>query len=291
LLIAACIPDRKVLGPVRLPGLTLLGLYVLGVVVAFALAWVSKKTILKSHLPLMILELPPYRRPALGALLRHVWERVRSFLQRAGTVILGINILLWFLASYPRNSDVERSYAIQRQQLIAQAGVADGSPTPGDTELQSKLRELENQLAGERLRGSFVGRLGRVIEPLIAPLGFDWKIGIGILSSFAARELFVSTIAVVYNVGSARTNEGPVDLVTTLRAQKRPDGTPVYSLPTGLALLVFYAIALQCAGTLTIIYRETNSLKWTLVDLVCLGTIAWLLAFAAYNGARALGWQ
>lgn len=293
LLIAACIPDKQIAGPLRLQGLVMLGLYVLGIVVAMALAWLAKKTLLKSHMPLMILELPPYRRPLISTLLRHMWERASLFVQRAGTVILGINILLWFLATYPRNPHVENSYRTQRQQLTALAAADNsGARQLDEKELQAKLRKLDKEIAGERLRGSFVGRLGRFIEPAIAPLGFDWKIGIGILSSFAARELFVSTMAVVYNVGSGSdSDEDRVGLVQTLREQKRSDGTPLYTTLTGLALLVFYAIALQCAGTAVVIFRETNSIRWALGELLCLGAIAWTLSFLTYQGGRLLGLQ
>jgi len=293
LLIAACIPDKQIAGPLRLPGLVMLGLYTLGIVVAMGLAWLAKKTLLKSHMPLMILELPPYRRPLIRTLFRHMWERASLFVQRAGTVILGINILLWFLATYPRNPTVENSYRTQRHQLTALAAAENPAPWQLDEEkLHAKLRELDKELAGERLRGSFVGRLGRFIEPAIAPLGFDWKIGIGILSSFAARELFVSTMAVVYNVGSGGdTDEDRLGLVQTLREQKRSDGTPLYTTLTGLALLVFYAIALQCAGTVVVIFRETNSLGWALAELLCLGAIAWAMSFLTYQGGRFLGLQ
>lgn len=292
LLIAACIPDEKIAGPLRLPGLVMLGLYALGIGVALAMAWVFKKTLLKSHTPLMILELPPYRRPLLTTLLRHMWERARVFLQRAGTVILAVNILLWFLATYPRSAETEHRYDSERQKLAASVlDTATGTQFNQD-ESRARLRQIETELAGERLRGSFVGRLGRLIEPAIAPLGFDWKIGIGILSSFAARELFVSTMAVVYNVGGGgQSGKEKAGLAQTMKEQKRPDGTPLYTVLTGLALLVFYAVALQCASTAVVIYRETNSVRWAVFELLSLGVLAWLLAFTTCQVGRWLGWE
>jgi len=290
LLIAACIPDRRLFGLLRLPGLTLLALYLLGIIAALVLAWVFKKTLLQGHTPLLIIELPPYRRPLLTTLLRHMWDRAQLFLQRAGTVILGINILLWFLASYPRNAEVERRDRAERQSLAATA--SPGGP-PGPLEMrQAKLHELDRALAGGQLRGSFIGRLGRFIEPAIRPLGFDWKIGIGIISSFAAREVFVSTMSVVYNVGGhAEGRATNASLAQTLRDQRRPDGTPVYTALTGVTLMVFYVAALQCASTIAVVRRETNTWKWPLFQLACFGGLAWVLAFVTRQGGRLLGLQ
>jgi ferrous iron transport protein B len=255
LLIAACIPDRLLWGFLPLPGLTLFGLYALGILAAFLLAWAFKKTLLQGHTPLLILELPPYRRPLLATLLRHMWDRASLFLRRAGTVILGINILLWFLASYPHHA--------------------------GD-----------HAQAGERLRGSFVGQFGRLIEPVIRPLGFDWKIGIGIVASFAAREVFVSTMSVVYSVGDGPgAPDNRTNLAQTLREQKHPDGTPVYTTLTGVTLMVFYVAALQCVSTVAVVRRETNSWKWPLFQWACLGALAWLMAFLTYQGGRLLGFR
>src|SRR5262249_2021353 len=158
-------------------GLTMLVMYLLGTVVALLMAWLFKKTLLRGETPMLIMELPPYKMPLLKIVLRHMWDRSRLFLRRAGTVILGVNILLWFLASYPKTENgvmahqsdgaVERNASLQNPNAQALR-----SPT---------------ELAGEQLRSSFAGRMGRALEPVIAPLGFDWKMGIGIISSFAAR--------------------------------------------------------------------------------------------------------
>ena len=197
LLIAACIPDTKFLGVLKLQGLTMLAMYLLGTVVALLMAWLFKKTLLKGETPMLIMELPPYKRPLLRVVVRHMWDRSRLFLRRAGTVILGINILLWFLATYPKNGD-----------CVAESANDAGpkcSRTDSSVQQTSTSTQLtEKEIAGERLRNSFAGRMGRAIEPIIAPLGFDWKMGIGIVSSFAAREVFVSTMSTVYNVGNGR---------------------------------------------------------------------------------------
>ena len=247
------------------------------------MAWLFKKTLLKGETPLLIMELPPYKRPLLRVVLRHMWDRSRLFLRRAGTVILGINILLWFLATYPKDSNVERDYAARRTALSA-------GPTPASASAD-QLVALDNEESGLKLRHSFAGRLGRLIEPAIAPLGFDWKMGIGLVASFAAREVFVSTMSTVYNVGKYdRSQSSMRGLVKTLQDQKRPDGRPVYTVLTGLTLMVFYVFALQCVSTVAIVRRETNSWKWPAFQWLYMGGLAWGLAFVTYQVGRWLGW-
>lgn len=317
LLIAACIPDRAILGLFRLPGLTLLGMYLLGVGLALLMAWCFKKTLLRGHVPMLIMELPPYRRPVLSVVLRHMWDRSRVFLRRAGTVILGINILLWFLATYPRDAELEGHFASLRLEaartlmpavLAASHGASpevqlravqaweDASPSaanePKEAQaLRTRLSQLKQEHAGAQLRHSLAGRLGHLIEPMIRPLGFDWSIGIGIVASFAAREIFVSTMSVVYSVGDASAaGDGKGSLAEVLRQQTRPDGTPLYTPLTGLSLMVFYVLAMQCVSTIAIVRRETNGWRWAIFQWVYMGALAWLLSFLTYQGGRWLGW-
>jgi ferrous iron transport protein B len=292
LLIAACIPDITVLGFLKLTGLTMLSMYLLGIIVALLMAWLFKKTLLKGETPMLIMELPPYKRPLLRVVARHMWDRSRLFLTRAGTVILGINIILWFLATYPKSAEIEKEYAVKRATLSA------GVPPSGSSELDAQppkggaptdqLVTLDKEEAGEKLRNSFAGRMGRAIEPVIRPLNFDWKIGIGIITSFAAREVFVSTMSTVYNVGNDEPESG--DLTKTLREQKRPDGSRVYTPLTAVTLMVFYVFAMQCVSTVAIVRRETNSWKWPLFQWAYMGILAWGLAFVTFHVGRALGW-
>ena len=150
----------------------------------------------------------------------------------------------------------------------------------------------DREAAGENLRQSFAGHLGRLIEPIIAPLGFDWKMGIGIITSFAAREVFVSTMSTVYNVGKTDANpSGMTSLAQTLQGQKRPDGTPVYTPLTAVTLMVFYVFALQCVSTVAIVRRETNSWKWPAFQWLYMGALAWGLAFLIHLGGQLLGWH
>jgi ferrous iron transport protein B len=334
LLIGACIPNLTVLGFLKLPGLTMLAMYLLGICVALLMAWLFKKTLLKGETPLLIMELPPYKRPLLRVVLRHMWERSKLFLRRAGTVILGINILLWFLATYPRSHQLQAQYANQRMPLTQglfpkvsdpaalsrlaiqvqdyrlletnigtnlapgyrlAAPASDADParrivwSPQQVQVFQQLQLLNKQEAGDKLRNSFAGMLGRAIEPFIAPLGFDWKMGIGIVSSFAAREVFVSTMSIVYNIGQNEDSGESTELQAALRRQKHPDGTPVYSTLTALTLMVFYVFALQCVSTVAIVRRETNSWKWPLFQWAYMGALAWTLAFMTFHLGRLFG--
>jgi len=279
LLIAACIPRKNVLGFMGAQGLTMLAMYLLGIAMALGMAWLFKKTLLKGEAPLLIMELPPYKRPVFRIVLRHMWDRSKLFLRRAGTVILGISILLWFLATYPRSAEIENQFAAQRRAVAA-------AFAPGENR-EARLAALADQEAGEKLRHSFAGRLGHFIEPAIRPLGFDWKIGIGIVASFAAREVFVSTMSTVYNVGSA--GEEAESIAETLKAQVRPDGTAVYTPLVGITLMVFYVLALQCVSTIAVVRRETNSWKWPLFQLAYMSALAWVLALITYQAGRLLG--
>jgi ferrous iron transport protein B len=291
LLIAACIPDKRVIGFLKLQGLTMLSMYLLGIVVALLMAWLFKKTLLKGETPLLIMELPPYKRPVLRVVLRHMWDRSRLFLRRAGTVILGINILLWALATYPRGTAMENDFAARREAAKA-AELRSLNEGKDNIEATAQtLAELDQAEAGEKLRQSFAGRLGRAIEPVIAPLGFDWKMGIGIVASFAAREVFVSTMSTVYNVGYDKSESSIRSLADTLRDQKKSDGSPIYTPLVAVTLMVFYVFALQCVSTVAIVRRETNSWKWPAFQWLYMGALAWVLAFITYQGGRLLGWQ
>jgi ferrous iron transport protein B len=255
LLIAACLTGSAVTQSV-----TMLSMYLLGIIVALGMAWIFKKTLLKGETPMLVMELPPYKRPLLRIVLRHMWDRSKLFLRRAGTVILGINILLWFLATHPTRH-------VQ----------------PGESEAVA---------AGEQLRQSYAGMAGRALEPVIAPLGFDWKMGIGIVSSFAAREVFVSTMAVVYNVGEDNDESAQTrNLAQVMREQKRSDGSIIYTPLTAITLMVFYVLALQCVSTVAVVQRETNSWKWPIFQWVYMGVLAWVFAFVTWRGGHLLGFH
>ncbi len=304
-LIAACIPNLRWMGIVGLPAVTLLGMYLLGIAGAMGMAWLFKKTLFPGEPAPLILELPPYKLPVLSVVLRHMWERSKMFLRRAGTVILGINILLWFLASYPHSPELGTRMAARRQELVVLAQSSGLSATdltqsiplqtnapPVLLEIRQRWQALASEEAGETLRMSYAGRVGRLLEPVLSPLGFDWKIGVGIVASFAAREVFVSTMSVVYNAGES---DGGDDRATTslaeiMKRERRADGSPAYSPLTGITLMVFYVFAMQCVSTVAVVRRETNSWRWPLFQWFYMTGLAWVLACITYQGGRLLGW-
>lgn len=259
LMIGTFIPDSRVLGFISVRALVMFALYVFGVVMAMGAAWVFKKTLFKGPPPALMMELPPYKVPAPRNVIVTMWERGSEFLKRAGTVIFALSIILWFLLSYPKPSE---------QQLRS---------LPSD--------EARSALIAQH---SVAGRVGHAIEPLIAPIGFNWKIGIGLIGSMAAREVFVSTMGTVYSVGEADEESSP--LRQQMRQDKWPDGRPVWTTLTAVSLLVYFVLAMQCLSTLAVVKRETNSWKWPLFMLAYMTGLAWVCSFIVYQGGRLLGW-
>jgi ferrous iron transport protein B len=276
LLIGAFIPNRWV-GFVTLPGITLFSMYLIGILAAVAVAWVLKRTVLSGGRPLYVMELPPYRMPSWRSVGLTVRDRSGLFLRKAGTVILAVSVVLWFLASYPRGGPETRALEIRIAAAEA-AGDAAGA------------RTLEGQLAGLSLRSSFAGRIGRLLEPAIEPLGFDWRIGIALITSFAAREVMVSTMATVFNLGDASGDV--VSLRQTLReAVDAETGRAAYTPLIGISLMVFFVLACQCMSTVAVVRRETNSWRWPLFMIVMMNALAWVASFAVFQGGRLLGFS
>ena len=274
LLIGAFIPNVWV-GFITLPGIVLFSLYFLGIVAAIVVAALLRRTVLSGGRPLYVMELPPYRMPSWRSILLTVRERAWVFIRNAGTVILAITIVLWFLASYPRGGAAVRALETERAAVIATGDVA-------------QARRLEQRIAGVSLEQSFAGRVGHLIEPAIAPLGFDWRIGVGLVTSFAAREVMVSTMATMFNLGNARGEVVP--LRQSLRDAVDPEsGLKAYSPLTAVSLMVFFALACQCMSTVAIVRRETNSWRWPIFMLVMMNALAWFASFVVYQGGRALG--
>jgi len=248
LMIATVIPPLKILGVLSLPGLTMLSMYLLGLVMALFMAWIFKKTFLRGGHPSFIIELPPYTIPSLRSTLMLMWERAWLFLKRAGTIILGASILLWFLASYPK---------------------------------------LDGGTPSEKLNHSFVGTAGRVVEPLIRPLGFDWRIGIGLITSLVQREVFVSTMATIYDVGAGEHSEG--GLPEKLRESKDPlTGANSFTPLTGICIMVYYVLAMQCFSTVAIMRRETNGWKWPMFQVAYMTALAYGVTFIVFRIGTAI---
>jgi ferrous iron transport protein B len=275
LVIAALFPASQVFGVLPVQGLLMVSMYLFSTVVALIAAWVMSKTIrpLRAKRLPFVIELPPYRVPRMRDVIHMMWERTSVFLKEAGTVILVCTVILWALLSFPRELDDRgRDY----DELIA-AATSD-----------EVVATLESERDGELLRASYGGRLGQMIEPAIEPLGFDWKIGVGIIGAFAAREVFISTMGVVYSVG-ADVDEESATLRERMRDERRADGSPVYDPLVGLSLMVFFALACQCMSTLAVVKRETGGYRWPAFLFVYMTALAWIASFAIYQGGRLLG--
>ncbi|HEU5081433.1 MAG TPA: ferrous iron transport protein B [Opitutaceae bacterium] len=248
LMIAALLPNSAV--PLLWKVGIMLSMYMLGTFGAFGFAWLFKRTLLKGEPPIMIMELPPYHLPKIRDVVLHMFERGWIFLRRAGTVILGISIILWFLSTYPKSHD-------------------GASPT-------------------EQLEHSYAGMAGKVLEPVIKPIGFDWQIGIGLISSFAAREVFVSTMGVVFNVQDSG-DENTAPLRDEMLKARWPDGRRLFTPLVCVSLMVFYVFAMQCASTVAVVKRETNSYRWPAFQIAYMTGTAWLACLVVYQGGRLFG--
>ncbi len=252
LMIGAFVPATTILGIFSLPGLTLLSMYFLGIVAAIGSAQALKRFAGAHEKPTaFVMELPPYRRPSLRWTLLQVWERAKVFVTDAGKIILAMSIVLWFLASYPKPAD-------------------------------------ENVSSSQAIKQTYAGQLGHIIEPVIQPLGFDWKMGIGLITSFAAREVLVSTLATIYNVEGA--DENSVTLRDKLKNERDPDtGQPVYTPLVAVSLMVFFVLACQCMSTVAIVKRETNSWRWPLIMIGYMTALAYVGSLIVYQGGTFLG--
>ena len=274
---ALLFPNRPVLAAALFTGA-----YTLGILAALSMAFLFKRSILPGDPKPLVLELPSYKLPSLRTALFATWDRARIFIRRAGTVILACSIVLWALATYPKSEPPAAAVALEAQ---AAALAADG--LAGEAEIARE--ETERMVAQHGLARSFAGRLGHLIEPVLEPLGFDWQIGVGVIASIAAREVIVSTLAVVYGVGESAVEEDETSLYKTLEAATRSDGTPVFTAATSVSLLVFYVLAMQCMSTLAIAKRETGGWKWPLFMFGYMTAIAYGAALVVYQALRAAG--
>ncbi|UHG89134.1 ferrous iron transport protein B [Spirosoma oryzicola] len=265
ILIALVVPNQRVLGIFNVQGLALMGLYLLGLVSALLAAYVLKLVLRSKERSFFIMELPTFKLPRWNHVALTVWESVRAFVWEAGRVILAISIVLWVLASYGPGDSMQRAEEQVRQQ---------SQPLDAD--------ELANRIASERLEASYAGRFGHFIEPVIRPLGYDWKIGIALISSFAAREVFVGTMSTIYSIGTG-DDEG-VTIRERLRQERNPQtGDRMYTPALAWSLLIFYVFAMMCMSTLAATQRETKSWKWPMVQLVYMMALAYGAAFVTYH--------
>jgi ferrous iron transport protein B len=304
LFIAAFIPAGSFVGVIGYQGLAMFALYLLGTVMAFVAAWILKTFVFTGDASMFVMELPPYRLPQGKHLLQRMWGRVRLFAVRAGKIILGASVLLWILASFPTaEPDPERQ--AQRQAVQTQyqatidsvaaarnvspeqvvAGDLPGSVVEAKARRDAKLAVLSTAAASAQARQSFIGRFSRTIEPVMQPLGFDWKITAGIVSAIAAREVIISALSTIYSVGGGQETV----LREALQADTYPNGDPVYTPLVAVSLMVFFVFALQCMSTLAVAKRELNSWFWPSVMWLYMFALAYVFSLAIYQGGQMLG--
>ena len=267
ILISLVIDNKFYFGFLSLQGLVMMGLYLIGIIMALLVSMVLKWFVKIKEKSYFILELPVYRAPRWGNVVVTMIQKAKIFVTDAGKVIIVISLLLWFLSSYGPGEQMKKLEETHTQQVAA---------TP-----QNKV-QLDKEYLTHKLENSYAGILGKSIEPVIAPLGFDWKMGIAIVTSFAAREVFVGTMATLYSVEASDNTS----LTEKLRAAKRPDGTPVYSLAAALSLMIFYVLAMQCMSTLAVVKRETQSWKWPVLQFFMMTGLAYFISWGVYVIAK-----
>jgi ferrous iron transport protein B len=270
LLIAAFVPDESV-GWFNLQGLVLLGLYLLGILGGLITAWLMKRSALRGPKPQFSLALPEFRWPNLQTVFIKLMQRARVFLKRAGTVIFSVAIIVWALAYFPRSEAIQNDF---------HAAVVQAEKNLSGEQLTAELLVLENAAAASQLSHSFLGRAGMFIEPVFRPLGWDWRVSAAVIAGFPAREVVVAVMGTIYAVGEEADE---ASLTAKLRSATWPDGRPVFTLPMVLGLLLFYAWCLQCAATLAIIRRETNSWRWPVFAWTYMTVIGYSGALLIYQ--------
>ncbi len=259
----------------------LLSMYTLSVVVTLAAAAIIRRTILPGPVPTFMLEMPPYRWPSAQILWINAWRRLRIFLVDAGTIILAMTVVLWALLSFPKSEEIAIRYD-QERAIVAQTDL------PPD-QSERAIAALNAREASEQLEQSAAGRVGHALEPVLRPLGFDWQIGVGIIGAFAAREVFISTLGVVFGIGE--TDEENQPLRQALKQARHADGTPVMTPLSGVSLMVFFLLACQCMSTIAVVRRESGSWRWPVFLFVYMTVLAYVGSLLVYQGGRLLGFE
>lgn len=267
IVIALVIPNERLFGIINLQGLTLMFLYFVGFLVAVISAYLLNKALPYEGKSFFVVEMPNYKLPLFKNVAYTVLEKTKAFVFGAGKIILSLSVVLWFLASYGLSDNFKNAETIIQNKYENQSASEE---------------EIQDEIASFKLENSLIGVVGKSIEPAIAPLGYDWKIGVGLVSSFAAREVFVGTLATIYSVGSHTDNDETIK--SQMQSEINPiNGKPRYNFASGISLLLFYAFAMQCMSTLAITKQETNSWKWPAIQLVVMTGFAYVVALAAYQ--------
>jgi ferrous iron transport protein B len=271
LLIYTFVPDTAWLGGwIGLRGLILFGMHVVGVLFAIPVAWLLKKFFFPGDIPPFVMELPSYKVPSPRVVFDRVWERGQAFLTRAGSLIFCTSILVWAAGYFPGDHSGLNKLTAELETLD------DDAPQRG------VLLAHQRTTSGQLIEASYLGRLGKAIEPAVKPLGWDWRIGVGVLASFPAREVIIATLGTIYSLGGD-VDESDEGLQTAMAKSKWPDGSPVITLPVAFSIMVFFALCAQCAATLMVIKRETNSWRWPLFTFVYMTGLAYVAALLTYQ--------
>jgi ferrous iron transport protein B len=266
IIIALVIPDERVFGIINMQGLTLMLLYLLGFGMAIFSAYILNTILKIKGKTYFVVEMPNYKLPMFKNVAINVIEKTKAFIYGAGKIILAISIVLWFLASYGPGDKFRNAEKIVLEKNL---------------EKPLNTAELQNAIASQKLENSYIGLMGKTIEPVISPLGYDWKIGVAIISSFAAREVFVGTLATIYSVGDSDNDN---TIKNKMQAEINPEtGQKIFNFASGISLLLFYAFAMQCASTIAITKKETNSWKWPLGQLIFMSGLAYVVALIAFQ--------
>ncbi len=281
LLISTFIPAKTVLGFLNLQGVVLFAMYCTGILVAIPVAWILKKTLLKGDTPPFLLELPTYKVPQWGVITRKVYGQGKEFIVRAGTIIFAVAVIVWALAYFPHADSITQRFEAERGQ-IEQSGLQG-------EELASAIQDADNAESSAHLRNSYFGRMGIAIEPAVRPLGWDWRIGMAAIASFPAREVIIATLGTIFSLGGD-VDEESESLKEVLHTAERADGQPLFNIPVALSIMIFFALCCQCAATLAIIKRETNSYAWPAFTFAYMTTIAYVASLLVYQITMRLGW-
>lgn len=278
LLIYTFVPETTWLGGwIGLQGLVLFGMHVLGMAVAVPVAWLLKRFFFPGGTSAFVMELPSYKLPSPKVVFYRVWECGQAFLGRAGTLIFCTAVLVWAAGYFP--GDHTEVHQLARSIELRESQVSNETDSELDT-----MRAEERRLNGQLIKGSFLGQAGQAIEPAVKPLGWDWRIGVGVIASFPAREVIIATLGTIYSLGGD-VDEQDGSLKEALASSRWEDGRPVYTLPVALSIMVFFALCAQCAATLMVIRRETNSWRWPIFTFVYMTTLAYIGSFITYNAA------
>ncbi len=275
-------------------GLALFFMHAVGVLVAMPIAWILNRGVLKTPTIPFIMELPPYRRPSLRNVYHRVSQAAWKFIVRAGTTIFALTVIIWALTYFPRDPAVAKPIELEyngKIDVVKANTKADDAKAKAALAKQVKALEAErdNRIASTYLEQSYLGRMGKTIQPVFAPLGYDWKITVGILAAFPAREVIIATLGIIYSVGDA--DETSTDLREKMRREKHPDGTAIFTPLTAVSIMVFFALCCQCLSTVVTVQRELNSWPWAIFMFTYMTMLAYVASLVVYQGGRMLGFQ